>query len=62
MGRTGGLLASLFGSHIIQVGPAAYWESLAVAMVVAAGGLAWVRSHYPAIKDIETSSKVAASV
>jgi len=62
MGRTGGLLASLFGSHIIQVGPAAYWESLAVAMVVAAGGLAWVRSHYPAIKDIGTASRVAANV
>jgi MFS transporter, AAHS family, 4-hydroxybenzoate transporter len=62
MGRTGGLLASLFGSHIIQVGPAAYWESLAVAMVVAAGGLAWVRSHYPAIKDIETTSRAVANV
>jgi len=61
MGRTGGLLASLFGSHIIQVGPAAYWESLAVAMVIAAGGLAWVRSHYPAINDIERT-RVAASV
>lgn len=55
MGRTGGLLASLFGSHIIQAGPAAYWESLAVAMVIAAGGLAWVRSHYPAIKDLESA-------
>ncbi len=62
MGRTGGLLASLFGSHIIQVGPAAYWESLAGAMVVAAFGLAWVRSHYPAIKNIETASKVAAVI
>lgn len=62
MGRTGGLLASLFGSHIIQAGPAAYWESLAVAMVIAAGGLAWVRSHYPAIKDLAPSSKIAATV
>ena len=62
MGRTGGLLASLFGSHIIQVGPAAYWESLAVAMVIAAAGLAWVRSHYPAIKDMAVTSKIAASV
>ncbi len=62
MGRTGGLLASLFGSHIIQVGPAAYWESLAVAMVISAGGLAWVRSHYPAIRDMAVTSKVAASV
>lgn len=62
MGRTGGLLASLFGSHIIQVGPAAYWESLAVAMVIAAAGLAWVRSHYPAIKDMAAPSKIAATV
>ena len=62
MGRTGGLLSSLFGSHIIQAGPAAYWESLAIAMVVAAGGLAWVRGHYPAIKDMAATSKIAAGV
>lgn len=62
MGRTGGLFASLYGSHVIQVGPSAYWGSLAVAMVVAAAGLAWVRSHYPAIKDITPSSRIATSV
>lgn len=61
IGRVGGLLSSLFGAHIIQAGTASYWQSLAVAMVFAAGGLAWVRSHYPAIKDIE-SAKVSASV
>jgi len=55
IGRTGGLLSSLFGSAIIQAGAAAYWHALAVCMVCAAAGLAWVRSHYPAIKAVETN-------
>lgn len=53
LGRIGGLLSSLFGASIIQAGPSVYWWALAIAMVFAAGGLAWVRSHYPAIRKLE---------
>jgi AAHS family 4-hydroxybenzoate transporter-like MFS transporter len=60
IGRAGGLLTSLFGSWIIQAGTATYWQALAVAMVFAAAGLAWVRSHYPAIKKLETAPAVEA--
>ncbi|HEY1341180.1 MAG TPA: MFS transporter [Bryobacteraceae bacterium] len=49
IGRTGGLLSSLFGSAVIQAGSGAYWQVLAAAMVVAFAGLAWVRSHFPAM-------------
>ena len=49
IGRTGGLLASLFGAVLIQAGGGAYWYALAIAMVLAFAGLACVRSHYPAI-------------
>ena len=49
IGRTGGLLSSVFGSYFIQLGAHAYWLALAIAMLCASGGLAWVRSHYPAI-------------
>jgi AAHS family 4-hydroxybenzoate transporter-like MFS transporter len=62
LGRAGGLLSSLFGSAIIQAGAATYWQTLAAAMVCAAAGLAWVRSHYPAIRDLDVTAKVAASV
>jgi trans-aconitate methyltransferase len=56
----GGLLSSLFGSHIIQAGVGTYWQTLAVAMVFAAAGLAWVRSHYPAFSKLDTASGTAA--
>jgi AAHS family 4-hydroxybenzoate transporter-like MFS transporter len=49
VGRVGGLLTSLLGAYIIQTGAKAYWSVLAIAMVCAFAGLAWVRSHYPAI-------------
>jgi AAHS family 4-hydroxybenzoate transporter-like MFS transporter len=49
MGRIGGLGSSLIGASVIQAGGGTYWWSLAIAMVCAFGGLAWVRSHYPAI-------------
>ena len=49
LGRTGGLLSSLFGSLVIQAGSGVYWQVLAVSMVFAFAGLAWVRSHYPRI-------------
>jgi MFS transporter, AAHS family, 4-hydroxybenzoate transporter len=49
IGRAGGLLSSLFGSSIIQAGPGTYWRTVAIAMLCAFAGLAWVRSHYPAI-------------
>ena len=50
IGRTGGLLSSVFGSYFIQLGARSYWLTLAVAMLCASAGLAWVRSHYPAIR------------
>jgi AAHS family 4-hydroxybenzoate transporter-like MFS transporter len=49
IGRVGGLLTSLLGASIIQAGAKTYWSVLAIAMVCAFAGLAWVRSHYPAI-------------
>lgn len=53
IGRAGGLVASLFGSYIIQAGPGAYWQALAGSMVLAFAGLAWVRSHYPGIEQLD---------
>ena len=50
VGRAGGLFASLAGAFVIQAGPRAYWYVLAASMVFAFGGLAWVRSHYPAMR------------
>jgi AAHS family 4-hydroxybenzoate transporter-like MFS transporter len=50
LGRTGGLVSSLFGSYVIQAGHGAFWEALAMSMVVAFAGLAWVRSHFPAME------------
>lgn len=49
IGRAGGLLSSLLGASIIQTGAGAYWYALAGSMVLAFAGLAWVRSHFPAI-------------
>jgi len=53
IGRLGGLLTSLFGALVIQAGARTYWSILALAMVFAFAGLAWVRSHYPAIRRSE---------
>ena len=49
MGRVGGILSSIFGAAIIGAGAGAYWGTLAVSMACACAGLAWVRSHYPAL-------------
>jgi MFS transporter, AAHS family, 4-hydroxybenzoate transporter len=54
IGRVGGILSSLFGAAIIGAGAGAYWGALAAAMVCAFGGLAWVRSHFPALVKDET--------
>jgi hypothetical protein len=54
IGRVGGLLSSLLGAFVIQAGAKTYWLVLAIAMVCAFAGLAWVRSHYPAIGRPET--------
>ena len=59
LGRTGGLLSSLFGSTVIQAGPGVYWQALAIAMVFAFAGLAWVRSHYPRIGKPELQRSAA---
>jgi len=48
VGRSGGLVSSLVGASVIQAGGGTYWYALAVSMVCAFAGLAWVRSHYPA--------------
>lgn len=50
IGRTGGLVSSLIGASFIQAGGGAYWDTLAVSMVIAFAGLAWVRSHIPAVR------------
>jgi MFS transporter, AAHS family, 4-hydroxybenzoate transporter len=55
IGRAGGILSSLFGAAIIQSGASAYWCTLAIAMVIAFGGLAFVQSHIPAIRKFELS-------
>jgi len=49
VGRIGGLVSSLFGASLIGGGPATYWGALAAAMVCSFAGLAWVRSHFPAL-------------
>ncbi len=56
LGRAGGLLSSLFGASIVQAGPNTYWQALAIAMVCSAVGLAWVRSHYPAIRALAVAT------
>ena len=58
-GRVGGLITSLFGAVVIQAGARTYWSVLALAMVCAFAGLAWVRSHYPAIGRLETDVATA---
>jgi AAHS family 4-hydroxybenzoate transporter-like MFS transporter len=59
IGRLGGLQTSLFGAYIIQSGAKTYWSVLAFAMVCAFAGLAWVRSHYPAIGRLQTGFATA---
>jgi AAHS family 4-hydroxybenzoate transporter-like MFS transporter len=49
IGRVGGLFSSLAGAAVIGQGASAYWGSLAAAMVCSFAGLAWVRSHFPAL-------------
>lgn len=59
VGRAGGLLSSLFGAAVIQAGSRAYWQTLAIAMVCAFAGLAWVRSHYPAMGKLAAPARAA---
>ena len=47
LGRAGGLLSSLLGAYAIQAGAGVYWGTIAAAMLLALGGVAWVRGHYP---------------
>jgi AAHS family 4-hydroxybenzoate transporter-like MFS transporter len=61
IGRAGGLLSSLFGSYLIQDGGGAYWLALAFAMVLAFAGLAWVRSHYPGIQQLDALERSGAA-
>ena len=55
VGRAGGLLASLTGYVFIQAGASAYWQALTICMVAAFIGLAWVRSHYPALAPVKAT-------
>lgn len=48
IGRTGGVISSLFGAGLIQAGPLVFWWAMAVAMVAAFVGLALVRNHFAA--------------
>lgn len=50
VGRIGGLLSSLGGGVLMQGGGRAYWNVLAICMVVAFGGIAWVRGHIPVMR------------
>jgi len=59
IGRLGGLLSSLFGAFVIQSGGKTYWSVVAIAMVCAFAGLAWVRSHYPAIGRLKKAVTAA---
>jgi AAHS family 4-hydroxybenzoate transporter-like MFS transporter len=60
MGRTGGVISSLFGAVLIQAGPVVFWWAMAAAMVAAFAGLAWVRHHFAAVGKLEPA-EVAAS-
>jgi MFS transporter, AAHS family, 4-hydroxybenzoate transporter len=53
MGRTGGVISSLFGAFLIQAGPVIFWWAMAAAMVAAFAGLASVRNHFAAIEKLE---------
>jgi len=45
IGRTGGVISSLFGAVLIQAGPVVFWWATAAAMIAVFAGLAWVRNH-----------------
>jgi AAHS family 4-hydroxybenzoate transporter-like MFS transporter len=60
MGRTGGVISSMFGAVLIQAGPVVFWWAMAVAMVAAFAGLTWVRNHFAAVGKPEPAG-VAAS-
>ena len=53
IGRTGGVISSLFGAVLIQAGPAVFWWAMAAAMVAVFAGLAWVRNHVVAVGEQE---------
>ncbi len=53
IGRAGGVIASICGAGIIGMGAGAYWGAIAASMVIAFAGLAWVRSHLPALRSVE---------
>ena len=59
MGRTGGVISSLFGAVLIQAGPVVFWWAMAAAMVAAFAGLAWVRNHFAAVGKLEPAGVVA---
>jgi len=45
IGRTGGVISSLFGAVLIQAGPVVFWWAMGAAMIAVFAGLAWVRNH-----------------
>ena len=60
IGRTGGVISSLFGAVLIQAGPVVFWWAMAAAMVAVFAGLACVSNHFAAVGKREPA-EVAAS-
>jgi 5-methyltetrahydropteroyltriglutamate--homocysteine methyltransferase len=54
-----GLVTSKTGCLRSAGGTGAYWYALAAAMVCAFAGLAWVRSHFPAIGKLQATGATA---
>jgi AAHS family 4-hydroxybenzoate transporter-like MFS transporter len=60
IGRTGGVISSLFGAVLIQAGPVVFWWAMAAAMVAVFAGLASVRNHFAAAGEREPAGVAAA--
>ncbi len=60
IGRTGGVISSLFGAVLIQAGPVVFWWAMAGAMVAVFAGLASVRHHFAAAGEREPAGVAAA--
>jgi MFS transporter, AAHS family, 4-hydroxybenzoate transporter len=56
VGRLGGLVSSSLGGLLIRAGTSPYWIALGLAMVLAAAGLGWIRSHYPGVRRLGASN------
>jgi MFS transporter, AAHS family, 4-hydroxybenzoate transporter len=59
IGRSGGVISSLFGAVLIQAGPVVFWWAMAAAMVAVFAGLACVRNHFAAVSEPEPAEVTA---